>query len=178
MTRAFTSLTAAMPAPGAAPDRAGELALFGRFAGSWELVWTGYGADGTPAATASGELHVGWALGGRALQDVWIVPGPGEPGAGDPPLAFHGTTVRFYDRTLHAWRSTWIEPINGRVRRFIGRPDGADIVLLSDEENPLLRWTFCEIAGDRFRWLGERSDDGRAWSLEDEMVATRFAGSP
>lgn len=172
MTRAFGGLTAAMAAPGPAPDRAGELALFGRFVGSWELEWTGYLSDGT-TARASGELHFDWALGGRAVQDVWIVPGPGEPGAGTPPLAFHGTTVRFYDRALDAWRSTWIDPVNGRVRRFIGRADGADIVLLSDEEAPVLRWTLCEIADDRFRWLGERSADGESWSLEDEMIATR-----
>lgn len=161
-----------MAASGPTLGRAGELALFGRFVGSWELAWTGYLPDGT-TARASGELHFGWALGGRAVQDVWIVPGPGEPGAGVPPLAFHGTTVRFYDRALGAWRSIWIDPVNARVRRFIGRADGADIVLLSDEEAPILRWTFCEIADDRFRWLGERADDADCWSLEDEMIATR-----
>ena len=173
MTRAFDDLGGALGATGPAPGLAEELMLFGRFVGAWELDWTGSLPDGT-VARASGELHFGWALGGRAVQDVWIVPGPGEPGMAVPPHAFHGTTVRFYDRVLGAWRSTWIEPVNARVRRFIGRPRGEDIVLISDEETPVLRWTFTEITPQRFRWVGERAEDhGAAWSVEDEMIATR-----
>ena len=37
-------------------------------------------------------------------------------------LAFHGSTIRFYDPSIDAWRSTWIEPVNGRVLRFVGAP--------------------------------------------------------
>jgi hypothetical protein len=29
---------------------------------------------------------------------------------GRPPLAFHGSTIRFYDPGIDAWRPTWIEP--------------------------------------------------------------------
>lgn len=170
---ASSGLTAALHTPGPDPGLAGDLELFGRFIGSWQLAWTGY-LNGTATARARGELHFGWVLGGRAIQDTWIVPGPGEPGAGVPPLAFHGTTVRFPDRRIGAWRSTWIDPVNGRVRRFIGRPDGDDIVLLSDEEEPRLRWSFTEITASRFRWRGELSADGGPWELEDEMIATRI----
>ena len=98
----------------------------------------------------TGELHVGWVLGGRAVQDVWIVPGRGQPGEGQPPLAFHGSTIRFDDLAIDAWRSTSIEPVNGRVRRFIGRPSDDGIVLLSDEDDPQLRWSFHDIAADSF----------------------------
>ena len=114
----------------------------------------------------TGELHFGWVLGGRAVQDIWIVPGRGEPGEGGPPLAFHGSTIRFYDPAIDAWRSTWIEPVNGRVRRFIGRPAGDDILLLSDEDEPQLRWRFTDITPDSFRWRAEISHDGGAtWEL-------------
>ena len=65
--------------------------------------------------------------------------GRGLPGEGKPPLAFHGSTIRFYDAAIGAWRSTWIEPVNGRVRRFIGRPSGDEIVLVRDEDDPQLR---------------------------------------
>jgi len=130
-----TGLISALHVDGPAAEHAGKLMLFGRFVGSWHLDWAGTGPGGQPAAM-TGELHVGWVLGGRAVQDVWIVPGREQPGEGHPPLAFHGSTIRFYDPAIDAWRSTWIEPVNARVRRFIGRPSGGDIVLLSDEEDP------------------------------------------
>jgi len=59
-----------------ADEHAGKLMLFGRFVGSWDLEWAGTGANGEPA-TATGELHFGWVLGGRAVQDIWIIPGRG-----------------------------------------------------------------------------------------------------
>jgi hypothetical protein len=155
------------------PERAPKLRLFGQFIGSWDLQWSGHDADGN-LVTAIGELHFGWVLGGRAVQDIWIVPGRGQPGEGQPPLAFHGTTIRFFDDDIGAWRSTWINPVTGRVRRFIGRADGDDIVLISDEDESSLRWSFTEIAPDSFRWQGEISHDGGAtWEMDDVMLATR-----
>jgi len=98
-------LIGALHVEGPATEHADELMLFGQFVGSWELEWTGTGPDGQPAAMA-GELHFGWVLGGRAVQDVWIVPGRGKPDEGRPPRAFHGSTIRFYDPTIDRWRST------------------------------------------------------------------------
>jgi hypothetical protein len=88
--------------------------------------------------------------------------------------AFHGSTIRLFDPKIGAWRSTWIEPINGRVRRFIGRAVGEDIVLISDEEEPQLRWRFREITRTSFTWLGEISyDHGGTWTLAEQMRARR-----
>jgi hypothetical protein len=166
-------LVEALHASGPAGPNAAKLGLFGRFVGSWRLDWSGIGAEGQPVSM-TGELHFGWVLGGRAVQDVWIVPGRGQPGEGESPLAFHGSTIRFYDPTIDAWRSTWVEPVNGRVRRFIGRPDGADILLLSDEEDPQLRWRFTNIAYGSFRWRAEISrNGGSTWQFDEEMLATR-----
>ncbi|WP_199432359.1 hypothetical protein [Qaidamihabitans albus] len=166
-------LAEALHAPAPDGTHARRLDLFGRFVGSWDLDWSGPDAVGQPA-TMTGELHFGWVLGGRAIQDVWIVPGRGEPGEGRPPLAFHGSTIRFYDPSIDAWRSTWIEPVNGRVRRFVGRPSGRDIVLISDEEEPWLRWCFTAITARSFTWRAEASGDGGAsWRFAEEMRATR-----
>jgi hypothetical protein len=167
------TLAEALHVAGPAPEHAEALELFGQFVGSWTLDWTGTDADGRPA-TQTGELHFGWVLGGRAVQDVWIVPGRGQPGEGKPPLGFHGSTIRFYDPAIAAWRSTWIEPVNGRVRRFVGRRDHSGIVLLSDEDDPQLRWRFTDITPGSFVWRGEVShDQGATWDLEEEMLATR-----
>jgi len=108
------------------------------------------------------------------VQDIWIIPGRGRPGEGQPPSAFHGSTIRFYDPSIDAWRSTWVEPVNCRVRRFVGRPADGDILLVSDEEDPQLRWRFTDIGADSFTWQGNVSrDGGRTWVLEEQMRATR-----
>jgi hypothetical protein len=166
-------LAEALHVAGPYPEHADKLMLFGRFVGSWSLQWSGTGADGRPA-TMTGELHFGWVLGGRAVQDIWIVPGRGQPGEDEPPCAFHGSTIRFYDPAIDAWRSTWIEPVNGRVRRFIGRSTDEGIVLLSDEDSPQFRWRFADITPDSFRWRAESSTDaGATWTFDEEMLATR-----
>ncbi len=180
-TRPDNGFIDALHVSGPAGEHASKLMLFGQFVGSWDLEWAGTGtlqwagtgANGEPA-TATGDLHVGWVRGGRAVQDIWIVPGRGQPGEGQPPSAFHGSTIRFYDPVTGAWRSTWVEPVNGRVRRFTGRPAGGDILLVSDEEDPRLRWRFTDIGPDSFTWQGEASHDGgRTWVLEEQMRATR-----
>jgi len=114
-TRPDNGFIDALHVSGPADEHPGKLMMFGQFVGSWDLEWAGTGANGQPA-TATGELHFGWVLGGRAVQDIWIVPGRGQPGEGQPPSAFHGSTIRFYDPSIDAWRSTWIEPLNCRVR--------------------------------------------------------------
>ena len=72
----------ALGADGPAADRAGRMDLYGRFVGSWDLDVRHFFEDGTERRRA-GEWHFGWALEGRAIQDVWIVPPRGEQRRGD-----------------------------------------------------------------------------------------------
>jgi hypothetical protein len=63
------------------------------------------------------------------------------------------------------------------VRRFIGRLDGSGIVLLSDEDDPQLRWRFTDVERDSFLWIGELSRDGGAsWQHDETMRLTRRSG--
>jgi len=146
-----------------AADRADELALYGWLIGRWEADAVYY-LDAEATRRARGEIHAGWVLEGRALQDVWIFPArdaerPKTPRPGD----FYGTTLRVYDPKLDVWHIVWTDPLNQVYRRQIGRARGSDIVQEGqDEGGAPVRWRFTEITPDSFRWLGERSPDGGA----------------
>jgi hypothetical protein len=146
-----------------APDRADKLGLYGWLIGDWEMDSVIHQDDGTPQC-GRGEIHFGWVLEGRAVQDVWILPG-----------VFYGTTLRIYDPGLDAWHILWSDPLRQVYTRQIGRARGNDIVQDGkDDGGTPLRWSFTEITPHSFHWLGERSPDGGAtWQLQVEMFARR-----
>lgn len=165
-----TALQDAFAAPGPAPGLADQLALFGQFVGSWDLEVTDIAPDGT-ATTSRGEWHFGWALGGRAVADVWICP-PRTPEGTSP--GEHGLSLRFYDEDLGAWRSTWLGPGRRVVRAFEARAEGGDIVLWGRFPDGDLRWSFSDIGPTSFRWRNEVSHDGgRTWRVQQTFAARR-----
>jgi hypothetical protein len=99
---------------------------------------------------------------------------PGLAAGGPPangPGESHDEHQQAVQPAIDAWRSTWIEPVNGRVRRFMGRSCGDGIVLLSDEADPQLRWRFTDITADSFAWRAETSRDGGAtWHFDEQML--------
>jgi len=163
MSTGSTSLQA-LHADGPASDRADKMALYGFLVGSWAMTTTVYTDQGPQRG--SGKIHAGWVLEGRALQDVWILPG-----------VFHGSTLRVYDPGLDAWHILWSDPVRQYYARQVGRARGSDIV--QDGKNDAgdaVRWTFTDRTADSFRWLGERSGDGGAtWKLQAEFLARRVA---
>lgn len=167
-------LIAALHAEGPAPDRAEALSLYGKFIGDWKADIVAYTPDGT-RHEGHGEIHFGWVLRGRAIQDVWIIdrrPGtPAMPVTGN----WYGTTIRVYDPTLGAWRIYWIDPATNAYRYQVGRKQGADIVQEgTTESGALSRWSFTEITPRSFHWKGEVSlDKGTSWHLVVEVFARR-----
>jgi hypothetical protein len=161
-----------------APDRADKMALYGQFVGAWDMDVVAYEENGTKHA-GRGEIHFGWVLEGRAIQDVWMIPRRAErrPGIPEMPVAgnWYGTTLRLYDPGIDAWHILWNDPARQVYTRQIGRAHGADIV----QEGPgpsgaLLRWSFTAITPTSFHWRGERSaDDGASWRLQVEVFARR-----
>jgi len=174
-----SGFAAVLHSAGPAPDRAEKLDLYGRFIGDWEAEITAHGADGQ-AHAGQGEIHFGWILEGRAIQDVWMIPRRKDrkPGAPVMPVAgnWYGTTLRIYDPPMDAWRIYWIDPATNSFRYQIGRRQGESIVQEGKTESGALsRWSFTDITRDSFRWLGESSADGTAWRLVVEVRARRVA---
>ena len=162
-----SSFIHALHADGPASDRADKLGLYGWLIGRWDMDTVIHRDDGS-RHTGRGEIHFDWVLEGRAIQDVWILPG-----------VFYGTTLRIYDPALDAWHILWSDPLRQLYRRQIGRARGNDIVQDGEDENGApVRWSFTAITPDSFHWIGERSDDGGAtWRTEAEFFARRVASS-
>jgi hypothetical protein len=163
-----------------AADQADKMGLYGFLVGSWVTEIVAH-EEGGARHTNRGEIHAGWVLEGRAVQDVWMIPPRSErrPGAPLPQLpvtgAWYGTTLRVYDPRIDAWHISWTDPARQFFCRQIGRARGEDIVQEGKlEGGPVLRWSFTKIEPQSFHWLGEISHDGGAsWRLQVEVLARR-----
>src|SRR5262249_32775045 len=163
-----------------APDIAAKMELYGRFVGSWQSDIVTHAPDGG-RHSGHGEIHFGWVLQGRAIQDVWMIPRRSErvPGASVMPVAgnWYGTTLRVFDPGIDAWHILGRDRATQFFTRQLGRARGDDIVQEgADADGALMRWSFTRIRPDSFHWLGERSGDGGAsWQLQVEVLARRAA---
>jgi len=167
------SLIDALHASGRHPELGDDLRLFGQFVGDWDVDVTTIGPDGS--TTQKGEWHFGWALEGRAVVDVFVVPRRSlRDGQSD---GAYGITVRIFDPSIHAWRSTWIGPTKSVVYPFIARQMGNEIVLEGTfTEGTLDRWIFSDVTATSFRWRAMQSiDGGSTWTAWQEMDARRVS---
>lgn len=167
------SFIEALSANGPAPDRADKMMLYGQFVGAWDGTVTVYRADGE-RFDSSCEVHFGWALQGRAIQDVWIVPSRSEraPGEAD---RMYGTTLRIYDPQQDQWQIIFVDPVRQSHNEMTGRPVGADIVQeYRDARGVICQWCFTEIEPDSFHWISrESADERKTWRLTGEFYLQR-----
>ncbi len=174
---ASSALASVLLAEAPAKDRAAKLGLYGWLVGSWEADVVTHAPDGAQHR-GEAEIHFAWALEGRAIQDVWMIPRRKDRiGAAPLPVAgnWYGTTLRVYDPAMDAWRIYWIDPATNAFYFQIGRRRGAEIVQEGQTESgQASRWRFTEITPRSFRWLGEfSSDQGASWRLVVEILARR-----
>jgi hypothetical protein len=157
-----TGFLTALAAPGRSPEIPEPLDVYGWLVGSWELDCLHYRGD---AVSLKGEAHFGWTLEGRAVQDVWMIPGH-----------MYGTTLRVWDASIQAWRISWKSPARNYFEEQIGRRVGTEIVQIGMRGNGTpTRWRYTEITPDSFHWLGEALEpDGKTWKLEGEFRARRI----
>lgn len=179
MARAIdSSFAQVLHADGPDQERVAKLALFSWFVGRWDMDVTTLPEDGS-THRGHGEIHVGWVLQGRAIQDVWMIPRLRDrtpdaeqlPGAGN----WYGTTLRIYDPAIDAWRILWNDPATNFFSQQTARAEGGNIVQTGpDPRGGTMRWTFAEIEPDSsFHWIAERSTDDRNWRREVDIRATR-----
>jgi len=163
MTRDF-GFAEALHAGQPCPELAEKLMLYGWLIGGWTMRARLQPEPGK-WVEAAGTIDFGWILEGRAIQDVWNLPG-----------WFHGTTLRVYDPAIDAWHILWNEPFKQYFTHQIGRVSGKDIVQIGKgRDNRDIRWSFTEIRPDSFRWTGERKMDDGSWFLECDIRAGRRA---
>jgi hypothetical protein len=171
------SLLEILSPSGRSPEIPETLDVYGWLIGSWELDVYHYKAIDVSALGIKGEVHFGWVLEGRAVQDVWIMPRRSQrTGAMDKNNNMYGTTLRVWDPAIQAWRITWINPVTGHREEQIGRRSGKDIVQVGARtDGTPTRWMFTEITPDSFHWTGESLlPDGKTWKLEGEFRARRM----
>jgi hypothetical protein len=175
-------LLSTLHADGPAPDRAAQMMLYGQFVGSWDGSLVYRDSAGARRETSS-EVHFGWVLEGRAVQDVWIAPSRQARDATQHALMY-GTTFRVYDPTRDLWHITWIDPVRQAFNRMTGSKVGNDIVQeYRTEEGMRCQWLFTEIAAESFRWTSrESADEGETWRVRGEFFlrrrATGSSGNP
>src|SRR6516162_2507325 len=99
----------ALAADGRAADRADKMKLYGWLIGRWTMDATLH-LDNGDTNRGLGEIYFGWVLEGRAIPDVWILPG-----------VFYGTTLRVYDPAIDAWHILWSDPLRQFHVRQVGK---------------------------------------------------------
>ena len=169
---------AALRSPGRSPEIPESADAYGWLVGSWELDVLHYWAIRVADRRMKGEVHFSWALEGRAIQDVWIMPRRAERTANiDKTMNMYGTTLRVWDASIQGWRITWINPAANLHEEQIGGWSGKDIVQIGARpDGTKTRWSFTEITPASFHWIGEAQPPGsNTWKLEGEFRARRLS---
>jgi hypothetical protein len=157
-----------------AADLADKLMLFGQFVDNWECDVVAILPDGSKQ-TNKCEWNWGWILGGRAIQDVYMIYSNDEkPGA---PFVEYGTTLRVYDTTIDAWHVIYAGPIHNNLTILTARKKGDEIVLETGNDNGRMgQWIFSEITKNSFHWRAQGSSDGgKTWHVIQEMQVWRVS---
>lgn len=165
----------ALRAEGPRPDLKDRLMLFGQFIGAWIMDVSFFNEDGTVLKQTSADWMFSWILQGRAVQDVMLFPCREDQLKQPSAPVRTGSTLRYFDPVLDAWRVVWIGATNNVYIPLIARKRAEEILLEGvDVDGSPLQWIFSDIKPDSFRWRGMTSKDaGKTWYMEQEMFGRR-----
>jgi hypothetical protein len=165
----FDALVARGPALLVA-EHAGD---FAKLIGSWKVEIHDVETDGVKRVN-EGEWHFGWALEGRAIQDVLIV-----PSRKDRRAAAHGkgnrylTSLRVFDSLTRIWRVFTIDPVSNTYLALTARQeDGRVVQEGADVSGNEFRLSLFDFVSNAFRMREERTD-GEGWKTVMELSAQR-----
>ncbi|TAM70428.1 MAG: hypothetical protein EPN48_03245 [Microbacteriaceae bacterium] len=145
---------------------------FGKLVGTWD-------ARGRRLDEATGEWAehsftwiVSFVLGGRAVQDVEVVPSAEDPTVSETVA----TALRVYDPVAGVVRVSFFSPAANQYANLVAigwhkgiRQDG------TQNDGRLIRWNFSEITRDGYTWDGwVSSDDAATWVHVDHVDGTRI----
>lgn len=166
------------PAPGAPEVAAG----FGRLTGMWLATQEVLQQDGTWVQGEPALWTWKYALGGFAVQDLWLQHRDHVPeylGELDRHYLLGG--LRVYDVSAGKWKVAWAANGGGQaIGADFGTMEASDengrIVMMSPPgQYGLQRVIFHDITKDRFRWVSEYSqDDGETWTAVMRVEARRI----
>jgi hypothetical protein len=159
-----------------APELADVDDVFGFLIGSWDLEAVLRDANGQ-TQRSRGEIHASWVLEGRAIQDLFIFPRRADRASGVPDRGDrYATTIRTYDRTLHAWRINFINPAAAETSaQLIARRRGQIIEMEGKLSGGTpIRWRYNSVTPTSFEYSAEKlGGDGKSWQLYLELFGKR-----
>ena len=179
--RSFLGQQALKEANPRAPAQTRE---FGRLVGVWEVDLEMRGQDGRWHPGGQAVWIWKHALGGFAIQDLFIHPKDHLPVyLKSLDRTYLLTSVRVYEPASSQWQVAWAA--NGAAQA--GGPDfgtftastaGDDVVMRGSSSFGEQRVTFSEITSGSFVWTSEYSRDGKEWMAVLRMRARRASPSP
>lgn len=160
-------------APGAHPELADDLALFGRFVGEWEMEVRFFDPTGETIFEGPGVWTFAWILDGRAIQDVLIYDLPDQFPA--PPGSRRiGSSLRSYRPPDRTWQVTWIGATAGIYLSLKAQPTDYGISITgADTDGSPLHWAFTDVSDNSFEWIGRTLSGSDEWWTQQTMSGRR-----
>lgn len=160
-------------APGAHPELADDLGLFGGFVGDWDMEVRFFDPDGETIFEGPGVWTFAWILDGRAIQDVLTYDVP-EKFPAPPGSRRIGSSLRSYQPEDRTWRVTWVGATTGIYLSLTAQPAdcGISISGAGGDGSPL-HWAFTAISDDSFNWVGRTMSGRDEWWTEQTMSGRR-----